>query len=439
MIIFDDVKDAFEKGMRKYENIITDTKCMIFKDSEIYGSKGADSAYGSIACGDNADYMNYMIKKAKMKGKFQIIYADPPFFSNEKYQASVRIESDKAGDSGVLKIGAYDDRWSRGVKQYLEMLTTRFLMMKDLLSDTGCLWVHLDWHMVHYVKMILDCIFGADNFVNEVIWTYKSGGANKRSFARKHDSLLFYSKCKNYKFNVQKEKSYNRDYRPYRFKGVEEFADEKGWYTMVNMKDVWNIDMVGRTSSERNGYATQKPEKLLERIIESCSEKGDLCGDFFAGSGTLGAVCEKLGRKWVMCDSSILSAVCQIERMSGAGASFRFSHDCVIKDRGKAEIEFDGDEIAVKGYHIDDKYLYEACGGDAAAAGKIKKYMTEDSPSIIRFWSVDFAYDGAVHKSDRMITGKARTCCKSDMNEGGAISVVGYDLFGNRFSESKEI
>ena len=126
-------------------------------------------------------------------------------------------------------------------------------MMRDLLSDTGCLWVHLDWHAVHYVKVILDQIFGEKNFINEIIWTYKSGGANKRNFARKHDTLLFYSKTDNYIFNPQTEKSYNRGLRPYRFKGVEEYEDETGWYTIVNMKDVWSIDMVGRTSSERTG------------------------------------------------------------------------------------------------------------------------------------------------------------------------------------------
>ena len=119
------------------------------------------------------------------------------------------------------------------------MLTIRLLMMKDLLAEKGSIWLHLDWHAVHYVKIIMDEIFGEENFINEIIWHYKSGGASKRRFARKHDTLLFYSKSKDYYFLAQKEKSYNRDYKPYRFKGVKEYRDEFGWYTMVNRKDVW--------------------------------------------------------------------------------------------------------------------------------------------------------------------------------------------------------
>ena len=94
----------------------------------------------------------------------------------------------------------------------------------------------------------------------------------------------YFRKSKKYYFKAQQEKSYNRGYKPYRFKGVKEYKDELGWYTMVNKKDVWQIDMVGRTSSERTGYATQKPEALLRQILDSCTEEGDLCADFFCGS-----------------------------------------------------------------------------------------------------------------------------------------------------------
>ena len=112
------------------------------------------------------------------------------------------------------------------------------------------------------------------NFVNEIIWTYKSGGSSKKHFARKHDTILVYSKTDKYYLSLPKEKSYNRGLKPYRFKGVEEFQDETGWYTMVNMKDVWNIDMVGRTSAERTGYATQKPEALLSSLRNRPPRRG---------------------------------------------------------------------------------------------------------------------------------------------------------------------
>ena len=174
--------------------------------------------------------------------------------------------------------------------------------MKELLSEKGSIYVHIDWHVGHYLKILLDEIFGKENFVNEIIWNYKSGGTSNNYFSRKHDIILLYKKTNQYTFNTLTEKSYNRGLKPYRFKGVKEYEDEIGWYTLVNMKDVWQIDMVGRTSSERVNYGTQKPEKLLERIIKASSNEGDIIADFFMGSGTTGAVAEKLGRRWIMSD-----------------------------------------------------------------------------------------------------------------------------------------
>ena len=110
--------------------------------------------------------------------------------------------------------------------------------MRELVSDTGYVCIHLDWHVVHYAKVMMDAIFGEEYFVNEIIWTYKSGGSTKRFFSRKHDTLLLYRKTdKNY-FKAQTQKSYNRELRPYNFESVKEYRDEKGWYTLVNMKDV---------------------------------------------------------------------------------------------------------------------------------------------------------------------------------------------------------
>ena len=153
----------------------------------------------------------------------------------------------------------------------------------------------------------MDAIFGEEYFVNEIIWTYKSGGSTKRFFSRKHDTLLLYRKTdKNY-FKAQTQKSYNRELRPYNFESVKEYRDEKGWYTLVNMKDVWEIDMVGRTSGERTGYATQKPENLIRRLLESCSRPGDICADFFGGSGVLAKVAADMKRDFISCDNAGLS------------------------------------------------------------------------------------------------------------------------------------
>lgn len=146
---------------------------------------------------------------------------------------------------------------------YLEMIAVRLMLMKETLKPTGSIFVHLDWHAVHAVKLIMDEIFGEQNFINEIIWTYKSGGSANRHYSRKHDTILFYSRTRQYKFRLQKEKSYNRGLRPYRFKGVEEFQDDIGWYTMVNQKDVWNIDMVGPGAQESGSVMRRRSLRLF--------------------------------------------------------------------------------------------------------------------------------------------------------------------------------
>lgn len=439
----EELTNALQRGRAIFDEIMGRSTSPDFRTEELYvlGEESEDSlcSYeecGTIASADNIEYMEYLLKKRGMAGKIQLVYADPPFFSNSRYQASVVINSNKLGRSPLIKTGAYDDKWGTGTEQYLTMMTVSLLMMRELIADTGCIWVHLDWHGSHYVKLILDEIFGNDNFVNEVIWTYKSGGASGKCFAKKHDTLLMYSKGRSYKFNRLKEKSYNRGLKPYRFKGVEEFRDEKGWYTMVNMKDVWNIDMVGRTSGERTGYATQKPEKLLERILLSCSDEGDLCADFFAGSGTLGAAAQKMGRKWIMCDCGAVAAASQIQRICGV-VSDSSRPERVFKvvrkndnSQGRAydtsnasvDIRQTSGRIEISGYRPD---LSGLAKGDVETACK---YLADDSRDCISFWSVDSDYDGDVHRCSRIL--KATDSASAGMR---SIHVTGYDVFGNRF------
>jgi len=427
-----DVLNAIENGRVLFEEIMNRETCDDYAIDEIYGN-GCEDDPNLLASGDNLAFMEYLLKNKNMAGKIQLIYVDPPFFTNSKYQASVRLESSKLGQSPVIKTGAYDDKWEDSIEQYLSMLAVRFHMMRELLADTGAIWVHLDWHGSHYVKMLMDEIFGESNFINEIAWNYKSGGASKRSFARKHDTLLFYSKTKKYKFNILKEKSYNRELKPYRFKGVEEFQDEIGWYTMVNMKDVWSIDMVGRTSSERTGYATQKPEKLLARIIEACSDEGDICADFFSGSGTLGAACSRLGRKWIMCDEGDVATASQILRLAKqkeqpGERAFAVMRNVATKTEDRSSITFSEDLgcLRIADYKPDKFELSEADEEIAA------KYIGEDGSSAINFWSVDFDYDGEIHRSDEIV--EKRDFCTL---KGEKLHVIGYDVFGNRFQWQK--
>lgn len=270
---------------------------------------------GALLLGDNLPILASLLRRisAGEQSPATLVYMDPPYFSKKEYTARV-----KSGESFVRR-PAFSDTWTGKTEDgenisafdvYLKMLALRLIASRDLLTEDGSLWLHLDRRAAHYAKVLCDEIFGSpDCLINEVVWTYKSGGSSRRSFANKHDTLLYYAKNKRkHKFFPLEEKSYNRALKPYRFKNVKEYRDEIGWYTVVNMKDVWEIPMVGRTAGERTGYATQKPEALLERIVLSCTEEGDLCIDPFCGSGTLAAVCAKRHRPWICIDESPLAA-----------------------------------------------------------------------------------------------------------------------------------
>lgn len=177
--------------------------------------------------------------------------------------------------------------------------------------------MHVDWHVSHHWRTILENTFGSDNFVNKIIWTYKTGGSSKKCLSKKYDEIIIYSKTKNFKYNQIKEKSYNRGFKPYKFKGIKEYKDDIGWYTMVNMKDVWtDIPALGRTSGERTGYPTQKPVESGKRLIELFTDKNDLVVDPMCGSGFIGEACVLSGRKFMLNDISELSYQITEKRIS---------------------------------------------------------------------------------------------------------------------------
>ncbi|MDY0004845.1 MAG: site-specific DNA-methyltransferase, partial [Polyangia bacterium] len=239
-------------------------------------------------------------------GCLDFVYADPPFFTGRELRGSA---AKRKGKADVVipggEVPVFSDAWPGGLAEYLAWLSARLAEMRRLLGPRGTLVLHCDHHACHYLKVELDRLFGPGSFVNEIIWCYKSGGASpKRHFSRKHDNLFLYAMGPSYYFKPQREKSYNRELKPYRFAGVEEHQDAMGWYTLVGMKDYWELDMVGRTSAERLGYPTQKPERLLERLLVSLAPEGVTVGDFFSGSGTTAAVAQRLGLGFIASDDS---------------------------------------------------------------------------------------------------------------------------------------
>jgi len=397
-----------------------------------------------LAYGENLQFMKYLADAKKQAGGIKLIYVDPPFYSGSNYQASIRIESPLMKTIPAIKPLVYDDRWEHGIEDYLTMLCARLFMMRDLLAEDGSIWVHLDWHVVHYVKILMDAIFGEKNFVNEIVWMYKSGGTSKNHFSRKHDTLLFYGKNPKPALSIPLEKSYNREYKPYRFKGVKEYKDDLGWYTMVNMKDVWQIDMVGRTSGERTGYATQKPEALIRRILESCTKEGDLCADFFCGAGTLAATAQKMNRRWIACDMGSLAVTATEKRLAKEQGAFTLLVQKGLKINGTGLLSIRGefpetpfDDKKILRFTLEDYRLHvEDLPLEDESRDVVASILENDPLQLIDFWSVDFDYDGKTHKPTMcFVKGKDRieTVCEKMHDRFGMVSLRLCDVFGNSY------
>ncbi len=402
-----------------------------------------ESKDNALYLGDNLSVMQSLLEDGALSGKVQMIYIDPPFYSKANYDAAVQVGGQ------TLKHRAYDDKWEQGLTSYLKMLTARLYLMRELLADTGLIWLHLDWHVVHYAKVIMDEIFGEKNFVNEIIWHYKSGGTSKKHFARKHDTILVYSKSANYRFYPLQEKSYNRGYKPYHFKGVQEYQDDIGWYTMVNMKDVWNIDMVGRTSRERTGYATQKPEQLLSRIIASCTQEGDLCADFFCGSGTLAATAAKLGRRFIACDMGTLAYESTLRRLMGQETGFRAYQQAACSAACadiRVRVQFTREAISagreelvrIRLLSLNARRLDQML--DDREWAQVEPILAKDSLQLVDMWSVDFDYDlqTGVHCAQAVFVrekGNLTLSCEKIVAPSAHICVKVTDVWGNTVFE----
>ena len=264
----------------------------------------------SVIVGDCLEWL-----KEIPSNSIDMCYIDPPFFSNKNYEVIW-------GNGYELR--SFGDRWKGGVKSYIVWMEERVKEIHRVLKPTGSVLLHCDYHASHRLRVMLDDVFGEKNFINELIWSYKSGGASKRFFSKKHDNIFVYSKSRNWTFNSQKEKSYNRGLKPYRFKGVKEFKDKIGWFTLVNMKDVLQVDMIGRTSKERIGYKTQKPEALLDKLIKAFSNKNDIVLDCFGGGGTTASVAAQLNRKFITGDVSPVAVRVMSKRLKSLDAPPHF-------------------------------------------------------------------------------------------------------------------
>ena len=260
-----------------------------------------------------------------LRGKVDLIYIDPPFDSKADYRTRISLPGvDLEQKPTVIEQFAYADTWKDGTVSYLKMLYPRLVLMRELLSEKGSIYVHIDWHVGAYVKVLLDDVFGKENFRNEIIWQYSGWNKKlKNSFEKRHDSLLYYSlDNEGTHFNSFFEQ-WSSEEEYIKRRKQKALTDENGRRYVLSdagngnrirryideamregvvVDDVWNMDKLNNSAKENVGYATQKPEALLERIIKASSNEGDLVCDFFGGSGTTAAVAERLGRRWITTD-----------------------------------------------------------------------------------------------------------------------------------------
>lgn len=290
-------------GKMRKEDLLADqdgTFAVPLQVEKIYNGKRevfADGWRNMLVFGDNLQFLKTIYKnedpliKDKVKGKVKLIYIDPPFGTS----------SDFEGDNGQK---AYSDKSKDS--DFIEFIRRRLIFAKEILSDDGSIYVHLDWKKAHYIKTILDEIFGENNFRNEIIWTYTGPSApGQKQFSRKHDVIFWYTKSTT-KWIFNKD-----DIRmPYHDTTAGKFESESTGFggTIADLslgkipEDWWYLPIVSRIRTEILGYPTQKPEILLERIIKASTNENDIVLDFFGGSGTTCAVAEKLKRKWITCD-----------------------------------------------------------------------------------------------------------------------------------------
>lgn len=318
----DDVSMTLQRGMPLYE----------MEKQETVG----DNKDGNMVIrGECVSACAYL----KSKGiQVDLVYIDPPFASGADYAKKVYIrrnpkvaeaiaQAEEELDDDELKAfeeKMYGDVWDK--EKYLNWMYENLMAIKSVMSETASIYVHLDWHIGHYVKILMDEVFGEDNFKNEIVWHYRTGNLSFQTFQRKHDVILFYAKSEDSYFEAQNVKEYYvQIYGPDKklsMKGPNDGEDEFGEYKISQMDDVWNVSAVFTLSNEHQGYATQKPEALLQRVINASSKKGMIVADFFGGSGATSATANKLNRKFIHCDIGVNSIQTTRDRLKADGAEF---------------------------------------------------------------------------------------------------------------------
>jgi site-specific DNA-methyltransferase (adenine-specific) len=268
-------------------------------------------------------------------GKVNLIYIDPPFMTGRDFKSGERL--------------VYSDKWSNNLDTYLQWLYETIVLLHQLLAPTGSFYLHLDWRVTHYAKVLLDEVFGfsvnagGPGFKNEIIWHYQSGGRANKRYARKHDTILFYTKSSHYCFHAERISERRGAAKRNHMRKEVDSDGRVNWTissngriysygedSLMTPSDVWNdISHLHQKDPERNGYATQKPTALIERILLASSEEHDLILDCFCGSGVTPIIAQQLGRRWIACDQGELAISTTRTRLLSAARVDPFLVQCL--------------------------------------------------------------------------------------------------------------
>ncbi len=325
------------------------------------------------------------------EGRIDLIYADPPFFTNKRYPTRIgRGEDSRRPQEWQLAEG-YADHWS-DIDTYLNFLYPRLTLMHRLLAPTGTLYLHLDWHADAYARLLLDEIFGRERLLNEIVWLYHGPSPIRRAFNRKHDILLVYTKSGDYTFNADAVRE------PYNPSTVKTFnaSPKAGFGKIPDLErgkvpeDWWYFPVVARLHNERTGYPTQKPEALLERILLASSNPGDLVADLFCGSGTFPLVAARLGRRFLACDVTWRAVHTSRVRLLEGGQPFTLQRD--------RSLQIPSSPAALWDEHSLERSRPRP-QGEAFNFQCTNRMIVLENPPALDYWEADPSWDGITFKS----------------------------------------
>lgn len=345
---------------------------------ESYGEE-QNGWINKIFWGDNLQVMSHLLKE--YRGKIDLIYIDPPFDSKADYKKKIEVRGigKAASDSTSFEEKQYGDIWTND--EYLQFMYERLLLMRELLSDQGSIFMHCDWHKNHHLRCLMDEVFGPSNFVNEIAWCYYGPGSpGMRQFNRKHDNILWYSKTYNvWKFNADAVRVPHDEKTTGNFKqGLRGSGFIAGDYNLADGKipeDWWEMAIAGRYPNDgvkRVGYPTEKPFKLLERIISAATDEGDIVADFFMGSGVTQMCAMRMGRRFIGADINLGSIQATTKRLLAVAKELKSTHKPETYEMIQPQLSMVAEEPA--------PYLA------AASAGGNIELSAEDCGKVIDFF-----------------------------------------------------